>query len=196
MKNPNFIESAFLQAQEILESILKDSSFAESVAKAGDMLSDAFLKGRRVYSCGNGGSLCDAIHFAEELTGRFDKDRRPLPATAIADPGHLSCVGNDYSFNQVFSRHLDAFGQEGDILLAISTSGKSPNILSAIKTAKDKKMNSIGLLGKGGGEASDLVDIPLIVPSSSTHRIQEIHIKLIHILIEAVERRIFPNLYH
>ena len=195
MKKTNFIESAFLQAQEILESILKDNSFTGFVDKAGQMLSDAFLRGNHVYSCGNGGSLCDAIHFAEELTGRFAKDRRPLPATAIADPAHLSCVGNDYNFDQVFSRHLDAFGKSGDILLAITTSGKSPNVLSAIKTAKSKKMDVIGLLGKGGGIASDLVDIPLIVPSNSTHRIQEVHIKLIHILIEAVERRLFPELY-
>ena len=195
MNNSNFIEDAFLQAQAVLKNTLENTSFITSLDKAGGVLAQAFLKGHRVYSCGNGGSLCDAVHFAEELTGRFAKNRNPLPAMAISDSGHISCVGNDYGFEQVFSRYLQAFGENGDVLLAISTSGKSANILSAIKTAKEKKMNIIGLLGKGGGEASDLVDIPLIVDSDSTHRIQEIHIKLIHILIEAVERRLFPELY-
>ena len=151
-----------------------------------------------IYSCaGNGGSMCDAMHFAEELTGRFRKDRKPLPAAlAISDPSHISCVANDFGYDQIFSRAIEAYGRSGDVLLAISTSGNSKNIINAVEMAKSKNMKTIGLLGKEGGALKDLVDIPLIVPQTkSTDRIQEIHIKLIHLFIEGIERQFCRKLH-
>ncbi|MCY4523348.1 MAG: SIS domain-containing protein [Halobacteriovoraceae bacterium] len=191
----SFIENTLSHAQTVLKDSLENSSFMASLEQACSTLIKILKKEHRVFSCGNGGSLCDAMHFAEELTGRFQKNRKPLPAMAIIDPGHISCVGNDYGFEQVYSRYLQAWGSKGDLLLAITTSGNSPNVLSAIKTAREKDMKIIGLLGKEGGKAKELTDVSLIVPSNITHRIQEVHIKLIQILIEAVERHFFPELY-
>jgi D-sedoheptulose 7-phosphate isomerase len=143
----------------------------------------------RIFSCGNGGSMCDAMHFAEELTGRFRKDRAPLPAMAISDPSHLSCVSNDYGQDFVFSRYLEAWGTTSDTALLISTSGNSKNIINAAYTAKNQGMKTIALLGKGGGALKDLVD------SNTSDRIQEVHIKCIHIFIEGIERTLFPENY-
>ena len=147
-------------------------------------------------ACGNGGSMCDAMHFAEEWTGRFRSDRSPLPAVAFSDPSHLTCIANDFGFDEVFARLVSAYGKEGDLLVVMSTSGNSPNILRAIETAKEKGVTTIGLLGKGGGKALSLIDIPILVPHASTSdRIQEIHIKALHIAIESVERALFPGNY-
>ncbi len=146
-------------------------------------------------SCGNGGSMCDAIHFAEELTGRFIKERAPLPAVSISDSGHISCVANDYGYENIFSRYIEAFGKKNDTLLAISTSGNSKNVINACKIAKSKKIKIIGLLGKDGGVLKNFVDIPIIVPSKKTERIQETHIKIIHLFIKGVEKQLFPGLY-
>ena len=191
----DFIEGALEDIQLTLQGLMEDAPLLSALEKAVDELANAFERGNAAYSCGNGGSMCDALHFAEELTGRFQKNRRPLPARAISDPAHLSCVSNDYGHDQVFARYLEAWGRNGDILLAITCSGHSPNVLAALDMARSKGMKTIGLLGKGGGLAKSKVDIPLVVPSRTTHRIQEIHIKLIHILIEGVERRLFPKLY-
>ena len=147
-------------------------------------------------SCGNGGSMCDAMHFAEEWTGRFRKDRSALAAVAFSDPSHLTCIANDFGYDEVFAREVEAYGKEGDLLLAISTSGNSPNVLRAVEVARSKGVTTVGLLGKDGGKMRDLVDIPIIVPQATTSdRIQELHIKVIHITIEAVERRFFPENY-
>ena len=148
-----------------------------------------------MFSCGNGGSLCDSMHFAEELTGRYRKDRAPLGAMSIADPSHMSCVANDYGYEHIFSRHIQGWANKGDVLLAISTSGNSQNVIQAVEQMKAKGGISIGLLGKTGGELKNLVDLPLIVNSSVTDRIQEVHIKLIHIFIEGIERNLFPENY-
>jgi D-sedoheptulose 7-phosphate isomerase len=150
---------------------------------------------KKIISCGNGGSMSDAMHFAEELTGRFKKNRASLPATAISDPSLLTCVANDFGFEQVFSRYVEAHGQDGDTLLAISTSGESSNVIQAIHAAREKGMRTVGLLGKGGGSIKDLADFFLVVPSFSTERIQEVHIQIIHIIIEGIERILFPELY-
>lgn len=191
----NHIKFALDDAREVLDTFLSDEKNIKSIESAIELLSSAFKSGGKAISCGNGGSMCDAMHFAEELTGRFRKERAPLPAMAISDAAHITCTANDYGFEHIFSRAVTAWGKNGDTLLAISTSGNSPNIINAVEAAHSKGMKVIGLLGKGGGQLKDMVDIPLIVPSSTSDRIQEIHIKLIHIMIEGIEREIFPENY-
>ena len=140
--------------------------------------------------------MCDSMHFAEELTGRFRKDRSPLAATAISDPGYISCVSNDFGYDHIFSRYVEGWGNSGDVLLAITSSGNSPNVIKAVEMAQSKGMKTIALLGKGGGALKSMVDIPLVVPfTKNTDRVQEIHIKLIHLFIEGVERQLFPENY-
>jgi D-sedoheptulose 7-phosphate isomerase len=158
------------------------------------MLSSLKIEGR-ILSCGNGGSMCDSMHFVEELTGRYRKDRKALSAMSMGDPSHITCVANDYGFEHIFSRHVDAWGRKGDTLLAISTSGNSQNVILATEEAKRKGMNVVGLLGKDGGKLKDMVDVPIIVDCPITDRVQEIHIKIIHIFIEGIERELFPEHY-
>ncbi len=149
---------------------------------------DAMRSGGKVISCGNGGSMCDAMHFAEELTGRYRADRLALPAIAISDPSHLTCVGNDHGYEFVFSRFVEAMGQPGDVLLAISTSGNSPNVVRAAQVAKDGGMMVVGLTGKDGGALAPLCDAEVRVPwDGYADRIQEVHIKCIHALIDHIE---------
>jgi len=149
---------------------------------------DAMRSGGKVISCGNGGSMCDAMHFAEELTGRYRADRLALPAIAISDPSHLTCVGNDHGYEYVFSRFVEAMGQPGDVLLAISTSGNSPNVVRAAQAAKDGGMMVVGLTGKDGGALAPLCDAEVRVPwDGYADRIQEVHIKCIHALIDHIE---------
>jgi len=159
------------------------------------LLTDAFASGHKVYSAGNGGSHCDAMHFAEEWTGRYRKDRKPMPAIAFADPSHMSCTSNDYGFEHIFERMVEAFGESGDVFLGITTSGNSPNILRAAETARRKGMKIVGLLGRDGGKMRELCDVAIIAPGVTTDRIQEVHIKVIHIVIECTERNLFPDLY-
>ena len=188
----DLIKNSFLEAQQVLEAFISDEKNLGQVKNAGDLLVDMFRQGGKVFSCGNGGSLCDAMHFAEELTGRFRHERAALPAIAIADPSHFTCVSNDMSFDWVFSKYLEALGDRGDVLLAISTSGNSSNILQAIDTAHVKGMKVIGLTGKTGGEMKEKCDITIVVPwNRYSDRIQEIHIKIIHILIEYIEQALF-----
>jgi D-sedoheptulose 7-phosphate isomerase len=160
-----------------------------------DLLTETFNNDGRVYSAGNGGSHCDAMHFAEEWTGRYRKDREPVPALAFSDVSHLSCTSNDYGFEHVFERMVQAFGRKSDVFLAITTSGNSKNLVLAAEAAKAKGMKVVGLLGKNGGAIKDLCDIAIIAPGSTSDRIQELHIKIIHIAIECTERRLFPHLY-
>jgi D-sedoheptulose 7-phosphate isomerase len=160
------------------------------------MLADVFAAGGRAYSCGNGGSMCDAMHFAEELTGRFRDDRRGYAALAISDPGHLSCVGNDYGYERVFARFIEAHGRSGDVLLAITTSGTSRNVVAAAQVAKGLGMKVIALTGRAGTPITECADIALVTPGGRyADRVQELHIKVIHILIELVERRLAPGNY-
>lgn len=191
----NFVQEAFTQAQSTLESFINNPNNFEVMKSAIDAMATTLKNDGRVISCGNGGSMCDAMHFAEELTGRFRKDRPALSAVAVADPSHLTCVANDYGFEYVFSKYVEAHGRNGDILLAISTSGNSPNCLEAVKSAQAKGMKVIGLLGKGGGKMKDMVDFPIIVDATVSDRIQELHIKIIHTFIEGIEREIFPKNY-
>ena len=186
---------SFREAQQCLDDFIHTDGLADSLESAVNLLIRAFAKRCPVLSCGNGGSTCDAMHFAEEFTGRYRKDRSALPAMAIADPSHLTCVSNDYGFEHVFSRTVDAFGKEDGVLLAISTSGNSKNVLEAAKMARSRKMSVIGLTGKGGGLLADLCNVCFIAPGVNADRIQEIHIKIIHTLIEGVERELFPENY-
>lgn len=191
----NYVQEAYTQARDTLDKFFLDTANQEKVLKAVDLFSSAFERNGRVFSCGNGGSMCDSLHFAEELTGRYRKDRRPLPATGISEAGHITCIANDFGFDHIFSRYVEAWGQRGDVLLAISTSGNSANVIKATETALAKGMTVVGLLGKDGGTLKDMVTIPLVIPCGITDRIQEVHIKLIHIFIEGIERRIFPENY-
>ena len=177
------------EAKDLLETFVKDEQNLKNIKEAGDLLCRCFLSGNKVISCGNGGSMSDAMHFAEELTGKFRNERKPLAAIAISDPAYLSCIANDYSFDQIFSRFITAHAKENDVLLAISTSGNSINIIQAAKEAHEKGMKVIGLTGKNGGELAPLCDIEIRVPHQGySDRIQEIHIKVIHILIDYIER--------
>ena len=189
------VRSSLQEAHTSLGQLLADQRQLDATQQAINLLTRCFQSENKVISCGNGGSMCDAMHFAEELTGRFDKERRPLPAMAISDPSHLSCTANDFGFEMVFSRVVEAWGKQGDLLLAISTRGNSPNIINAVLAAKDAGMQVIALLGKDGGKLKSLADIPIIVPANRSDRIQEMHIKLIHIMVEGVERGLFPSLY-
>lgn len=191
----SFIDSALLDSQATLANFLSKKENIKVIESSVNALIFAFKNKNKVFSCGNGGSMCDAMHFAEELTGRFRKDRPSLPAMSISDPAHLSCVSNDFGYEHVFDRFISGWGQKGDILLAISTSGNSKNVILAATEAKNKGMKIIGLLGKDGGSLKNLVDYPIIVDSKVTDRIQEIHIKIIHIFIEGVERSLFPQNY-
>ena len=189
------IQSSLLAAQDALASLLSDKDILARIEEFVELLTKSFQSGRKIYSAGNGGSHCDAMHFAEEWTGRYRKDRRPLPALALADPSHMSCVSNDYGFEHVFERMIEAFGESCDIFLGITTSGNSPNIVLAAEAARKKGMKVVGLLGKDGGKVKSLCDVPIIVPGKTTDRIQELHIKIIHIVIECTERKLFPELY-
>lgn len=177
------------EARTVLDNFLADKNNIDNIQKAAQLLIDAFQQGGKVISCGNGGSHCDAMHFAEELTGRYRENRPSLPAIAISDPSHLSCVGNDYGYAYVFSRFIEGLGKEGDVLLGISTSGNSQNVLQAIESARAKKMKVILLTGKDGGKMANLGDVEIRVPHFGyADRIQEVHIKVIHLLIMLVEK--------
>lgn len=185
----NNIKIQFTEALQVLETFLNNPENLKNIETAGQLLVNSFNQGGKVMSCGNGGSMCDAMHFAEELTGRYRNDRRPFPAIAIADPSHLSCVANDYGYEFVFSRYVEAHGKPEDVLLAISTSGNSQNVINAIEMARSKGMKVIGLTGKNGGLMAELCDIEIRAPHSEyADRAQEIHIKVIHSLIDFVEQ--------
>jgi len=188
-------KKCFSDAQKTIEKFLQDPKNIQSCVQFSDMLIEAYQRGSTVFSCGNGGSHCDAMHFAEEMTGRYRKDRRPLGALALGDASHVTCVSNDYGFKHIFSRQVEGLGRSGDLLIGLSTSGNSENVIMAIEAAKAKGMKTIGLLGKGGGKIKDLVDLAIIIPAETSDRIQEMHIKLIHTVIETVERKLFPEHY-
>mgnify|MGYP005722228751 FL=1 len=162
-----------------------------AIEESAKIMTESIENGGKIISCGNGGSMCDAMHFAEELTGKFREERSPIPAVSISDPSHITCVGNDYGFDAIFSRYVESVGNTGDVLLAISTSGKSTNVIRAAEEANRKGIKVVALTGKDGGELSDLCDIEIRVPHFGySDRIQEIHIKVIHILILLIEKNL------
>lgn len=185
------IKQHFTEAQDVLNRFLSDSRNLEALEAAGKIMVEALRSNKKIISCGNGGSLCDAMHFAEELSGRYRNDRKPMAAVSISDASHISCVANDYGYEYVFSRYLQALGNEGDVLLAISTSGNSRNVLNAIEVAKQKGIKVVGLTGKDGGKMSGICDAEVRAPHSTyADRAQEIHIKCIHALIDYIEKNI------
>ena len=196
MTHADPVRAAFEEAQATLSAFLSDPACLAGVEQFVERAASTLQRGGLLMACGNGGSMCDAMHFAEEWTGRFRKNRAALPAIAFSDASQLTCIANDFGFDAIFSRSVEAYGKSGDLLVAISTSGSSPNILAAIEAAKKKGITTIGLLGKGGGKARGMVDVPIVVPRAETSdRIQEVHIQVLHIVIEAVERRMFPGNY-
>jgi len=190
LENPktDIIRGVLEESRTVLETFLKDESNLLEIEKAAGMMISSLQQGGKIMSCGNGGSHCDAMHFAEELSGRYRENRPALAAMAISDPSHISCVGNDYGFDFVFSRMVEALGREEDILLGISTSGNSKNILNAVETARKKGMKVVLLSGRDGGKLAGLGDAEIRVAHFAyADRIQEIHIKVIHILIQLIE---------
>ncbi len=184
------------EAQVGLESLLNNEEALTAITNAAELLTTSLKNGGRIFSCGNGGSMCDAMHFAEELSGRYRLNRKALPAVSISDPSHLSCVANDYGYDYVFSRYLEAHAKPNDCLLAISTSGKSPNIITAAKYAKENNISVISLTGKTNTLLTAVSDIEICTAAGSyADRVQELHIKVIHIIIELVERSFFPENY-
>jgi len=191
----NTIKENFIEASQVLNQFINDENNWINLEKAGNLMVASLLKGGKIISCGNGGSMSDAMHFAEELTGRFRDNREGLAAISISDPTHITCVGNDFGFDYIFSRYVEAVGKKEDILLAISTSGNSANILKAVVSAKEKGMVVIALTGKTGGKLKDLSDIELRIPHEGySDRIQEIHIQIIHSLIHYIEIEYYKNL--
>ena len=189
MDNYSLIKQELQEAAKVLENFLNNEQNIEAIEKAAQAFVDTINNDGKIFSCGNGGSHCDAMHFAEELTGRYRENRRALPAIAISDPSHISCVSNDFGYESIFSRYIEGLGREGDAVLAISTSGNSKNILRAATVAKQRKMKVIALTGKNGGELAELADVEIRVPHMGyADRVQEIHIKVIHILIQLIEK--------
>ena len=190
----NLLESYKIELA-LLENFIKEEEERRETEKVAKELADVFTKGNKVLICGNGGSNCDALHFAEQFTGRFRGDRKALPAIAISDSSHITCVGNDYGFDYIFSRGVEAYGKEGDMFFGISTSGNSPNVIKAVETAKKLGMKTCVLLGKDGGKLKGMCDYEFIIPGKTSDRIQEIHMMILHIIIEGVERIMFPENY-
>lgn len=188
MELRNLIQQQFEEAQQTLVNFQTEANFS-LILQAVEAMSQAIQHGGKIISCGNGGSMCDAMHFAEELSGRFRDNRRALAAISISDPSHLSCVSNDYGYDFVFSRFIEGLGQANDVLLGISTSGNSKNVILAVEAAKAKGMKTIVLTGKDGGKLAGLADIEIRTPHSNfADRAQEIHIKVIHSLILGIEQ--------
>jgi len=182
------ILSHFQEAMQTLQRFMEDAEQMNHIDRAAQAMLQAIKADGKILSCGNGGSHCDAMHFAEELTGRYRNHRPGIAAIAISDVSHISCVGNDYGYDQIFSRYVEAVGRKGDVLLAISSSGNSANVIKAIKAAKAKGITVVGLTGKDGGKMAGLVDIEIRAPHSEyADRAQEIHIKVIHSLIDSIE---------
>ncbi len=188
---PSSVISHLKEAQKVLERVMEDAVLLQQVESAGELMSNALRNGNKIISCGNGGSMCDAMHFAEELSGRYREDRPALAAISISDPSHLSCVGNDYGYAHVFARYVEALGRPGDVLLGISTSGNSENVIMAAEAARQKGMQVVALTGNTGGKIAPLAHIELRVPHNGyADRIQEVHIKFIHALIDHIEQHL------
>jgi D-sedoheptulose 7-phosphate isomerase len=186
---PDLIRTELTEARSVLDQFLADEANLSRIAQAAELVAASLQQGGKTMTCGNGGSLCDAQHFAEELSGRYRQDRRALAAIALTEASHMTCVANDFGFEFVFSRFVEALGRPGDVLLAISTSGNSPNILRAAEAARALGIKVISLTGKDGGKLASLSDVEIRVPHFGfADRIQEVHIKVIHIMIMLIEK--------
>ena len=187
----NVILAELAESRAVLDAFMADLANVQAIADAAQLMADALRQGRKIISCGNGGSHCDAMHFAEELSGRYRENRRSLAAIAISDPSHISCVGNDFGYDFVFSRFIEGLGNGGDVLMGISTSGNSANIIRAVEAARQKGMKIVLLTGKDGGKLAGVADVEIRVPHFGyADRIQEIHIKVIHLFILLIEKQL------
>ncbi|WP_372712471.1 D-sedoheptulose 7-phosphate isomerase [Ilyobacter sp.] len=186
---------SYIKTYNLLERFIKEEEKSNITEKVARDLAEAFENGNKALICGNGGSNCDALHFAEEFTGRFRGDRRALPAISLSDSSHITCVGNDYGFDYIFSRGVEAYGKEGDFFIGISTSGNSENVIKAVEAAKKLGLKTCLLLGKDGGKLKGMCDYEFIIPGETSDRIQEIHMMILHIIIEGVEKIMFPENY-
>jgi D-sedoheptulose 7-phosphate isomerase len=191
----DYIASDLCEAAKLISWLQEDQTARQTITAMAASLVQCLQSRGRILTCGNGGSMCDAMHFAEELSGRYRKDRPALAAMAISDPSHLTCVANDFGFDRVFARGVEAWGTAGDILVGFSTSGNSPNVIAAAESARQRQMKVFGLAGRDGGKFATLCDKAIIVPAQTSDRIQEIHIKIVHIIIELIERELFPQNY-
>lgn len=192
----NTVENALTEARWALEELLNNRQALTAIDQAGQLMAHTIKAGGKIMSCGNGGSLCDAMHFAEEMTGRYRKNRPAYAAVAIADASHIACVGNDYGYEYVFSRYVEAHGRPDDVLLAISTSGTSKNVLKAIEAARSRGVKVVAMTGKAESPVAQLADVAIVTPAGKwADRVQELHIKAIHIMIELVERELNPENY-
>lgn len=190
------VKTALRDAHAALEALMQNDKTLDAIVEAARLMADAVKNDGKVMSCGNGGSLCDAMHFAEEMTGRYRSDRRPYAALAISDVSHMACVGNDYGYEEVFSRYVHAHGHKNDVLLAITTSGTSKNIVKAAKVAREKGVKVVALTGRDQTPITELADVAIVTPAGHwADRVQELHIKCIHILIELIERELDPQNY-
>lgn len=191
-----YVRANLNEAHSALENLMANEQALDAVAKAASLMVASFQGGGKVMSCGNGGSMCDALHFAEELTGRFRKDRPALPALSVGDSAHISCAANDFGYDAVFSRYVEAHGNKGDCLLGISTSGRSKNVIEAARVAKSRGLKVIALVGRHDSELGALADLEIATPGGRfADRVQELHIKVIHIMIELIERELFNESY-
>lgn len=187
--------NSYKDAAQLIDTIVNDSETILKTVSVAEMITQVFNQNGRVLICGNGGSACDAMHFAEEFTGRYRDNRRPLPVIALADASHITCVGNDYGFDEIFARGVQAYGQKNDLLIGLSTSGNSKNIIRAFEEAKSLGMKRVALLGKTGGELKGNADVEWVIEATTSDRIQEVHMTILHIIIEGVERILFPKNY-
>lgn len=190
----NLINS-YVKTYDMLKDFIEIERKENLTEKIAIDLASIFNAGNKVLIAGNGGSNCDALHFAEEFTGRFRGNRRALPAISISDSSHITCVGNDFGFDYIFSRGVEAYGKEGDLFIGLSTSGNSANILKAVEAAKSLGMKTLVLLGKDGGKLKGMCDYEYVIPGETSDRIQEIHMMILHIIIEGVEKIMFPENY-
>lgn len=191
MSYQSIISQELQEAQRVLDQFLNDPAQVAKIEQAATLMADAIKNDKKILSCGNGGSHCDAMHFAEELTGRYRNNRRALPAIAISDVSHISCVSNDFGYEYVFSRYIEGVGQAGDVLLGLSTSGNSANIIKAVEAAREKGMKVVILSGKDGGKLAGTADVEICVPHFGyADRVQEIHIKVIHIFMLLIEQMV------
>ena len=185
------MRNSFLHARAALDAFLADEANSARVVQVAAMMAQRLTAGSKILACGNGGSACDAMHFCEELTGRFRADRPALAAIACVDPGHITCTANDFGFEHVFSRWVEALGQKGDVLVVLSTSGNSANVVKAVEAGRDRGLVTVGLLGRDGGELAGKCEYEWVIPGETADRIQEVHMLILHVLIERIESEMF-----
>jgi len=195
MELKEYLGQSYQDVIRVTQDYCAREDVLSTTVEIAEKLAGIFNEGGKALVCGNGGSACDAMHFAEEFTGRYRQNRKALPVISLTDPSHVTCVGNDYGFEEIFARGVEAYGKEGDLFVGISTSGNSENVIRAVNKAKEAGLVTVALLGKDGGKLTGKCDYEFIVPEKTSDRIQEVHMIILHIIIEGVERLLFPSNY-